>query len=71
LVWCYGLELQPVSRRTHRVAPHNDHLNEIRKGSPIALVSLDATRRMVVREKDPPRRAVQVDLEPGSLFVMD
>jgi len=53
------------------VAPHNDHLNEIREGFPIALVSLGATRRMVVREKQPPRRAVQIDLEAGSLFVMD
>jgi alkylated DNA repair dioxygenase AlkB len=64
-----GLNLYRDGRDS--VAPHNDHLNEIRKGFPIALVSLGATRRMVVREKDPPRRAVQVDLEPGSLFVMD
>jgi alkylated DNA repair dioxygenase AlkB len=53
------------------VAPHNDHLDEIRKGFPIALVSLGATRRMTVRAKEPPRRAMHVDLEPGSLFVMD
>jgi alkylated DNA repair dioxygenase AlkB len=53
------------------VAPHNDHLNEIRKGFPIALVSLGATRRMTVRAKAQPRRVIHVDLEPGSLFVMD
>src|SRR3954469_14532589 len=53
------------------VAPHNDHLNELRKGFPIALVSLGATRRMTIRAKEPPRRAVHVDLEPGSLLVMD
>jgi alkylated DNA repair dioxygenase AlkB len=53
------------------VAPHNDHLYEIRKGFPIALVSLGATRRMTVREKEAPRRATHVDLEAGSLFVMD
>ncbi len=53
------------------VAPHNDHLNEIRTGFPIALLSLGATRRMTIREKEPPRRAVHVDLEPGSLLVMD
>ena len=53
------------------VAPHNDHLNEIRKGFPIALVSLGVARRMTVRAKAQPRRVIHVDLEPGSLFVMD
>lgn len=53
------------------VAPHNDHLDEIRKGFPIALLSLGATRRMDIRSKAAPRRALHVDLEPGSLFVMD
>jgi alkylated DNA repair dioxygenase AlkB len=53
------------------VAPHNDHLNEIREGFPIALLSLGATRRMTVRAKEPPRRVIHADLEPGSLFVMD
>jgi len=53
------------------VAPHNDHLDEIREGFPIALLSLGATRRMIVRAKEPPKRTVHVDLEPGSLFVMD
>ena len=53
------------------VAPHNDHLNEIRKGFPIALVSLGATRRMTIRAKAQPRSVVHVDLEPGSLLVMD
>jgi len=53
------------------VAPHNDHLDELRTGLPIALVSLGASRRMTIRAKEPPRRAVHVDLEPGSLLVMD
>ena len=53
------------------VAPHNDHLYDIRKGFPIALVSLGATRRMIIRTKDAPRRSMQVDLEAGSLLVMD
>ena len=53
------------------VAPHNDHLDEIRKGFPIALVSLGAARRMTIRAKAAPRRLIHVDLEPGSLFVMD
>jgi alkylated DNA repair dioxygenase AlkB len=53
------------------VAPHNDHLNELRKGFPIALLSLGAARRMVIRAKAEPRRVIRVDLEPGSLLVMD
>ena len=64
-----GLNLYRDGRDS--VAPHNDHLNELRKGFPIALISLGATRRMTIRAKEPPRRAVHVDLEPGSLLVMD
>jgi len=64
-----GLNLYRDGRDS--VAPHNDHLNELRKGLPIALVSLGATRRMTIRAKEPPRRSVHVDLEPGSLLIMD
>lgn len=53
------------------VAPHNDHLYELRAGYPIALLSLGATRRMTIRAKAAPRRVFHVDLEPGSLLVMD
>jgi alkylated DNA repair dioxygenase AlkB len=53
------------------VAPHNDHLYEIREGFPVALLSLGATRRMTVRAKAAPKRVMHIDLEPGSLFVMD
>ena len=59
-----GLNLYRDGRDS--VAPHNDHLNEIQKGFPIALVSLGATRRMTIRAKAPPRTAVHIDLEPGS-----
>jgi alkylated DNA repair dioxygenase AlkB len=52
------------------VAPHNDHLDELVEGSPIALLSLGATRRMIIRAKQPPRDTFHVDLEPGSLLVM-
>jgi len=52
------------------VAPHNDHLDEIVEGQPIALLSLGATRRMVIRAKAPPRRVLHVDLGPGSLLLM-
>lgn len=52
------------------VAPHNDHLEELERGYPIALLSLGATRRMTIRAKQPPRRVLHVDLEPGSLLLM-
>jgi alkylated DNA repair dioxygenase AlkB len=64
-----GLNLYRNGRDS--VAPHNDHLNELQKGFPIALISLGATRRMTIRAKSQPRRVLHVDLEPGSLFVMD
>ena len=52
------------------VAPHNDHLDEIARGSPIALLSLGATRRMTIRAKTTPRRALHLDLAAGSLLLM-
>jgi alkylated DNA repair dioxygenase AlkB len=52
------------------VAPHNDHLDAIVEGAPIALLSLGATRRMTIRAKSTPRRVLHVDLEGGSLLVM-
>ena len=64
-----GLNLYRDGRDS--VAPHNDHLDEIVEGFPIALLSLGTARTMTLRQKDPPRRAKQLELEPGSLFVMD
>jgi alkylated DNA repair dioxygenase AlkB len=52
------------------VAPHNDHLDEIARGCPIALLSLGAQRRMTIRAKAAPRRILHVDLAAGSLLVM-
>lgn len=52
------------------VAPHNDHMEEIVPGSSIALLSLGATRRMIIRSKQTPRRNFPIDLEAGSLLVM-
>jgi alkylated DNA repair dioxygenase AlkB len=52
------------------VAPHNDHLDEIAPGCPIALLSLGTTRRMTIRAKAAPRRVFHVDLAAGSLLVM-
>jgi alkylated DNA repair dioxygenase AlkB len=64
-----GLNLYRDGRDS--VAPHNDRLKEICEGAPIALLSLGATRRMTVRAKAAPPRVMHVDLESGSLFVMD
>ena len=63
-----GLNLYRDGRDS--VAPHHDHLNAIVEGFPIALLSLGATRRMVIRAQEPPRRVLHVDLEPGSLLMM-
>src|SRR5438094_5984938 len=63
-----GLNLYRDGRDS--VAPHHDHLNEIRKGFPIALLSLGATRRMTIRAVQL-RNVIQIDLEAGSLLVMD
>lgn len=52
------------------VAPHNDHLEVLVEGFPIALLSLGGTRRMTIRAKQPPRLALHIDLEPGSLLMM-
>ena len=52
------------------VALHGDKLHTIVAPHPIALVSLGATRRMLVKAKRPGARAVGVDLAPGSLLVM-
>ena len=52
------------------VAPHNDDLDEIAPGCPIALLSLGATRRMTIRAKAAPRRVFHVDLAAGSLLSM-
>jgi alkylated DNA repair dioxygenase AlkB len=52
------------------VAPHNDRLQELVAGQPIALLSLGGTRRMLIRSKLPGEPAVPIDLEGGSLLVM-
>ncbi|WP_159015680.1 alpha-ketoglutarate-dependent dioxygenase AlkB [Cognatiluteimonas profundi] len=57
------------------VAPHNDKLDSLVPGHPIALLSLGATRRMDIREKQPSgmpprRRGWRLELDAGSLLVM-
>ncbi len=63
-----GLNLYRDGR--YSVAAHNDHLGELLEGFPIALLSLGATRRMVIRAKAAPRRVLNVDLAGGSLLLM-
>ncbi|MGN2244123.1 alpha-ketoglutarate-dependent dioxygenase AlkB [Frateuria sp. GZRR33] len=53
------------------VAPHNDKLEDLVRGHPIVLLSLGATREMVIRAKHPPRRVLHLDLAAGSLLLMD
>lgn len=56
------------------VAPHNDKLQTLVPGHPIALLSLGATRRMSIRAKPRPpmagQKAIHIDLEPGSVLTM-
>ncbi len=52
------------------VAQHNDHLHELSLDQPIALVSLGATREMLIRAKAPRRGVLRLDLEAGSLLTM-
>jgi alkylated DNA repair dioxygenase AlkB len=53
------------------VAPHGDHVERGPVGAPVALVSLGSIRRMRIRSKSSPRRVLDLDLEPGSLLLMD
>lgn len=64
-----GLNLYRDGRDS--VAPHSDHLSELRKGFPIALLSLGSTRRMTIRAKSAPPAVRHIDLTAGSLLVMD
>jgi alkylated DNA repair dioxygenase AlkB len=52
------------------VAPHNDKLDTLEPGHPIALLSLGAARRMVIRARPPARQVLRIDLAPGSLVLM-
>ncbi|MDQ8050788.1 alpha-ketoglutarate-dependent dioxygenase AlkB [Luteibacter sp.] len=63
-----GLNLYRDGRDS--VAPHNDHIDEIAEGEPIALLSLGATRRMTLREREGAKRSFDLDLESGSLLTM-
>lgn len=53
------------------VAMHHDRLAELVPGQPIALLSLGAPRRMTISMQAPPRRTQKIQLQPGSLLVMN
>jgi alkylated DNA repair dioxygenase AlkB len=53
------------------VAMHNDRLNDLVEGHPIALISLGETRRMQIRnKKQAAHRRMDLDLASGSLLLM-
>jgi alkylated DNA repair dioxygenase AlkB len=52
------------------VAMHNDHTEGLEHHSPIAILSLGATRVFRVQTKEQPRRTASVALEPGSVLLM-
>ena len=52
------------------VAPHNDKLHELVPHQPIVLLSLGATRTMIIQRKKPPRLKTELELEAGSLLLM-
>lgn len=52
------------------VAPHNDKTEKLVEHAPIAILSLGATRRMSIRSKTGKGRALNIDLEAGSVMVM-
>jgi alkylated DNA repair dioxygenase AlkB len=52
------------------VAPHNDKLHELVPHQPIVLLSLGATRPMVIRRKMPPHLKTELELDAGSLLLM-
>ncbi len=65
-----SLSVQYYRDGNDSVAWHNDHREELVELPTIAVLSLGATREMLVRSKSRPRRTLSCDLEPGSLFVM-
>lgn len=52
------------------VAMHGDKLHQLREGHPIALVSLGAPRRMLIRARTGRRERIAIELAPGSLLRM-
>jgi len=53
------------------VAPHNDKVAQLVPDMPIVLLSLGATRQMVIRGKHAPHRRIVLDLRAGDVLTMD
>ena len=53
------------------VAPHNDKIAQLVPDMPIVLLSLGATRQMVIRGKHAPHRRIVLDLHAGDVLTMD
>jgi alkylated DNA repair dioxygenase AlkB len=71
----FGVSFNTVGLNLYRnredsVAPHNDRLGDLVPGHPIVLLSLGAVRRMRIQGKET-RAKIDLDLEPGSLLLMD
>jgi len=71
----FGVPFNSVGLNLYRdredsVAPHNDRLGDLVTGHPIVLLSLGATRHMRIQGKQS-RAKLELDLEPGSLLLMD
>jgi len=71
----FGTDFNSVGLNLYRdrndsVAPHNDRLGDLVAGHPIVLLSLGATRRMRIQHKVS-KAKLELDLEPGSLLLMD
>lgn len=65
-----GIGLNLYRDRHDSVAPHNDRLTELVAGQPIALLSLGASRQMIIRRKQAPHRTLKLDLHAGDLLLM-
>jgi alkylated DNA repair dioxygenase AlkB len=71
----FGMAFNSVGLNLYRdrndsVAPHNDRLGDLVPGHGIVLLSLGATRTMRIQGKAS-RARLELDLEPGSLLLMD
>lgn len=71
----FGTDFNNVGLNLYRdqndsVAPHNDRLRDLAPGHSIVLLSLGATRRMRIQGKAS-RAKLELDLEPGSMLLMD
>ena len=67
---CNSVGLNLYRDQNDSVAPHNDRLGDLVPGHPVILLSLGATRRMRIQGKTS-KAKLELDLEPGSLLLMD